>query len=42
MQPTLKPRNLRCERLTNPLGIDRRRPRLSWMVESDRQPNRTY
>jgi len=25
---------LRCERLENPLGIDARKPRLSWMVES--------
>lgn len=28
MKPTLMPRNLRCEFLTNPLGIDLRRPRL--------------
>ena len=31
----LKPANLRCEYLVNPLGIDTRTPRLSWMVESD-------
>jgi len=32
---TLRPANLRCEYLTNPLGIDTRTPRLSWIVESD-------
>ena len=30
-------RNLRCEYLTNPLGIDVPAPRLSWMLESDQQ-----
>jgi len=31
------PRNLRCEYLTNPLGIDQRAPRLSWeMVDARR------
>jgi alpha-L-rhamnosidase len=29
--------HLRCEYLTDPLGIDERRPRLSWIVESDRR-----
>lgn len=28
---------LRCEYLVNPLGIDQRRPRLSWIVESNRR-----
>jgi len=28
--------NLRCENLPNPLGIDAAKPRLSWVVESDR------
>jgi alpha-L-rhamnosidase len=28
---------LRCEYLTNPLGIDETRPRLSWIIESDRR-----
>ena len=28
---------LRCEYLTNPLGIDERNPRLSWVLESDRR-----
>ena len=29
--------NLRCESLTNPLGIDVVKPRLSWVIESDRR-----
>jgi alpha-L-rhamnosidase len=29
--------HLRCEYLVAPLGIDERRPRLSWMIESDRR-----
>ncbi len=29
--------NLRCEYLVNPLGIDERSPRLSWMIESSRR-----
>jgi alpha-L-rhamnosidase len=29
--------HLRCEYLVNPLGIDERRPRLSWLLESDRR-----
>ena len=28
---------LRCEYLVNPLGIDERRPRLSWIIESNRR-----
>src|ERR1051325_2369455 len=31
---TLSPKDLRCEYLTNPLGIDSPRPRLSWTLES--------
>jgi hypothetical protein len=27
--------NLRCEYLTNPVGLDSPRPRLSWVIESD-------
>jgi alpha-L-rhamnosidase len=33
----IEPRNLRCEYLVNPLGIDTREPRLSWMLESARR-----
>lgn len=29
--------NLRCEHLTNPLGIDNPNPRLSWMINDSRQ-----
>jgi alpha-L-rhamnosidase len=29
--------HLRCEYLVNPLGIDERSPRLSWMIESERR-----
>jgi alpha-L-rhamnosidase len=29
--------NLRCEYLTNPLGIDAANPRLSWIITSDRR-----
>ena len=36
----IKPANLRCEWLVNPLGVDAARPRLSWMLESD-QRNQT-
>lgn len=28
---------LRCEYLTNPLGVDETKPRLSWIIESDRR-----
>ena len=31
--PTLKATDLRCEHLVNPLGIDDRKPRLSWKLE---------
>ena len=31
---TLRPVDLRCEYLENPLGIDRRSPRLSWKLEA--------
>jgi alpha-L-rhamnosidase len=30
----MKPIHLRCEYLTNPLGLDTRQPRLSWILES--------
>jgi alpha-L-rhamnosidase len=33
----LAAQNLRCEYLTDPLGIDILRPRLSWTVQSDRR-----
>ena len=32
---SIRPAELRCEYLVNPLGIDQRRPRLSWRSESD-------
>jgi alpha-L-rhamnosidase len=32
--------NLRCEYLTNPLGIDVAKPRLSWIIESNRREER--
>ena len=31
------PVNLRCEHLTNPLGIDSPTPRLSWMIDDSRE-----
>ena len=34
-KPLLTPANPRCEYLVNPLGIDARQPRLSWIVESE-------
>lgn len=33
----VKPTSLRCEYLTDPLAIDLARPRLSWILESDRR-----
>ncbi|OQO98463.1 alpha-L-rhamnosidase, partial [Geobacillus sp. 44B] len=33
----LKVKDLRCEYKTNPLGIDVRKPRISWRIESDRR-----
>lgn len=33
----IKIRNLRCEYMENPLGIDVKEPRLSWTLESDRR-----
>jgi alpha-L-rhamnosidase len=33
----LTPNRLRCEYLTNPLGLGEAKPRLSWIVESDRR-----
>ncbi len=32
--------NLRCEYLVNPLGVDVAKPRLSWILESDRRGER--
>jgi alpha-L-rhamnosidase len=37
MPPAFAIRRLRCEYLSDPLGIDERVPRLSWIVESDRR-----
>ncbi len=37
MSATIKVTRLRCEYLVNPLGIDQSLPRLSWIIESDRQ-----
>ncbi|HEX8200961.1 MAG TPA: family 78 glycoside hydrolase catalytic domain, partial [Isosphaeraceae bacterium] len=36
----LIPARLRCEARVNPLGIDERRPRLDWLVESDQRGQR--
>jgi len=36
----VKPANLRCEYLENPLGIDSRAPRLSWEMGERGQPLR--
>ncbi|WP_017434120.1 glycoside hydrolase family 78 protein [Saccharococcus caldoxylosilyticus] len=33
----LKVKDLRCEYKTNPLGLDVRKPRISWRIESDRR-----
>ncbi len=33
----MKPINLTCEYLTNPIGLDTPKPRLSWMLESNRR-----
>jgi alpha-L-rhamnosidase len=38
--PGLTPRQLRCEYLVNPLGIDEAHPRLSWIVESNQRGQR--
>ncbi len=35
--PDLKPVQLRCEYLQNPLGVDGAAPRLSWKIESERR-----
>jgi alpha-L-rhamnosidase len=35
--PTMKPTGLRCESLTNPLGIDTPKPQLSWRLQDTRQ-----
>lgn len=36
-QSTIKPVQLTCEYLVNPLGIDVKEPRLSWILESDKR-----
>src|SRR5262245_24481996 len=40
MTSSLTPARLRCEALTDPLGIDVARPRLTWIVESDERGQR--
>lgn len=40
MSTKLRPAQLRCEYLTNPLGIDVLQPRLSWIVESEERGQR--
>ena len=40
MSDQLQPAQLRCEHLTNPLGLDIAQPRLSWIVESGRRGQR--
>jgi alpha-L-rhamnosidase len=40
MTSTLSPAQLRCEYLTNPLGIDVLRPRLYWVLESEERSQR--
>ncbi|QYK47687.1 MAG: family 78 glycoside hydrolase catalytic domain [Phycisphaeraceae bacterium] len=37
---TLRAAHLRCEYLTDPLGVGEKSPRLSWIVESDRRGER--
>lgn len=37
MSITTKVTRLRCEYRVNPLGIDEKKPRLSWLIESDRR-----
>ena len=37
---TIEPSHLRCENLLDPLGIDVAKPRLSWILESDRSNER--
>ena len=34
VQAQVTVKNLRCEMLTNPLGIDVQQPRFSWQLES--------
>jgi alpha-L-rhamnosidase len=38
--PAIRPADLRCEYLVNPLGIDVARPRLSWVIEGVRPGDR--
>jgi len=37
LSTTIRVAKLRCEYLINPLGIDEKKPRLSWIVESNRR-----
>ncbi len=37
MSTVTKVTRLRCEYLVNPLGVDERKPRLNWILESDRR-----
>jgi len=37
---TLAPARLRCESLTDPLGVESTHPRLSWIIESDQRDQR--
>lgn len=37
MSKVIKVTQLRCEYLVNPLGIDEKKPRLSWIIESNRR-----
>ena len=37
MKYTFVVKDLRCEYLANPLGIDEKRPMLSWMLESNKR-----
>src|SRR5271157_5984738 len=36
-EPWVKATSLRCEYLVNPLGLDEKQPRLSWILESDQR-----
>ncbi|HSZ56624.1 MAG TPA: family 78 glycoside hydrolase catalytic domain [Tepidisphaeraceae bacterium] len=39
-QGAIKPANLRCEHLVDPVGVDLKNPRLSWIVESGERNQR--
>lgn len=40
LRADIRPERLRCEHLTDPLGVDTPRPRLSWIVRSDDRDQR--